>query len=154
MMWAGLVRDDVPHDEFESALEDEHHKILSLVDELREEITNDAAVSEQRCALHLLASFLRMNCLDEEEVMKDCGFPLIRMHKEDHRTQYASLHTIEGSLIAGKKEQALAELKAFHQSLIRHVREQDQDIVDWQRRYRGRAKSEDPELPRGVFEPD
>jgi hemerythrin len=123
-------------------LEDEHRKIIDLLNELQHQIANAAPVSDQRYALHLMTSYLRANCLGEERIMEDCCLPLARTHNEDHRAHFRAIHMIEANLIAGKTEDAMAALKAFCQTLTCHIRERDQEIVDWKRSYSERARSD------------
>jgi hemerythrin len=143
-MWACSIATKDSDTTTAGALEDEHQQIFALLDDLHGKIEGGSTASEQRISLHVLGVFLSLNCEGEEVVMESCFFPLARSHREEHHAHQRALQTMENLIIELKPEAALTALTSLRHALITHVREKDQEIVDWERnhqRHRSQGKS-------------
>ena len=126
-MWNALSK----HAPVELALDNEHRHLNELLNVVRHQLLYGAPVSKQLIALQTMEAYLQVNCMSEEMIMDDCSFPLSRAHKEEHRAHCKALRGIEANIRASSVDDALAGLMALHQVLLAHIRDQDQDIVDW-----------------------
>ena len=134
VMWNTLIRESYLYENASAALDHEHQHFNDLIGELHLLLANDASDSEQLSALRDVDAFVRINCQAEEAVMDDCSFPLATVHKEEHRSHYDLVRHIELNIKAFKTGEALSDLMDLHQVLLTHLRNQDQDVVDWTRR--------------------
>ena len=129
-MWNALSK----HAPLEIALDHEHRHLNELVSAMWHQLLYGATVSKQLIALQTMEAYLQVNCISEEMIMDECSFPLSRVHKEQHRAHCKALRVIEAKYqSAPKADDALAGLMALHQELLAHIRDKDQDIVDWKR---------------------
>jgi hemerythrin-like metal-binding protein len=126
-MWDALSK----HAQVELALDHEHRYINDLVNAVRHQLLYGAPVSKQLIALQTMEAYLQVNCMSEEMIMDEYSFPLSRAHKEEHRAHCKALRGIEANIKASRVDDALAGLMALHQVLLAHIRDKDQDILDW-----------------------
>jgi hemerythrin len=129
-MWNALSK-HASHTHVELALEHEHRHLNELVNLVRHQLIFGTPVSKQLIALQTMEAYLQVNCISEEMIMDDCSFPLSRAHKEEHRAHCKALRGIEANIKASRVNDALVGLMALHQVLLAHIRDKDQDIVDW-----------------------
>lgn len=135
-MWASLLGEQLPFVHVEMALEEEHRQLSIQMDELQRQIAGDAPLAKQRFTLHRLDSFLKGNSLAEEAVMFACSFPSALAHREEHRAHHHAVRLIDGHIISLEREAALSALAALRQAMLIHIREKDQEIVNWKRSVR------------------
>ncbi len=135
-MWASLLGDHVPHVQMEMALEEEHRQLFVQMDELQRQIASNAPLAKQRVTLHVLDSYLMANSLGEEAMMFACSFPCSLAHQEEHRAHHHAVRLIDGHIISSEREAALSALAALRRAMLIHVREKDQEVVDWKRSFK------------------
>ena len=135
-MWASMLGDQVPHVQVEMALEDEHRRLFIQMDELQRQIASDAPLAKQRFTLQMLDSFLKANSLAEEAVMFASSFPGGLAHRDEHRAHHHAVCLIDGHIISLEREAALSALAALRHAMLIHIREKDQEIVNWKRSFK------------------
>jgi hemerythrin len=130
-MWnAFLSESDLPNLGY-AALEDEHSRIVQVMNELWEAVLARKPISEQRFLLHEFEVYLRINCRSEEELMEHDSYPHARLHTEAHYTMYRRLHDLERILLLQKLEPALQEIREVREILLRHMSEEDMRVARW-----------------------
>jgi hemerythrin-like metal-binding protein len=132
-MWSAFIsEDDLPSLGY-AALDEEHGRIVQLMNELWESVLGRKPLAEQRFLLHELEVYLRINCRSEEQLMEHDAYPHTHVHEEAHRSLYRRLHDLERILILQRLEPALQEIRDVRQSLLRHMSEEDMRVARWHR---------------------
>ena len=132
-MWSAFISEtDLPNLGY-SALDDEHDRIVQLMNQLWEAVLAKKPLSEQRFLLHEFEVYLRINCRSEEELMEHDHYPHTHLHTESHHTMYRRLHDLERILLSQRLESSLQEIREVRQILLRHMSEDDVRVARWHR---------------------
>ena len=132
-MWSAFLSENDLPSLGHAALDEEHERIVQLMNDLWEAILAKKPLAEQRFILHEFEVYLRINCRSEEELMVHDGYPHTRTHTESHHTMYRRLHELERILLTGRMESALQEIREVRHELLRHMSEEDMRVARWHR---------------------
>ena len=130
-MWASIVGEQVHCAVADLALANEHRLLIELIDELHLQMLRPASISHQRFVLRVLSVYLRVNSLGEEAVMDEFSFPLRKRHQKEHRSHYRAVRLLDEQIIGLDRDGALASVNTLRQTILDHIREKDQEVVDW-----------------------
>lgn len=131
-MWDGLK--DVP-ELGEQALDDEHRTIARFLSDLQAAITTGKPISEQRLLLHEALSFLRVNCMHEEELMRREKYPNLAIHSRAHERLYTRILWLDDALTRFTPAGAQEALSAISADLFHHIENDDRGVVNWHLEY-------------------
>lgn len=108
------------------AVDEDHKKLLSLINQLQTASTNFTGEEFVRSALDEVVSYTKYHFEREEKMMADNGYPEFEAHKKEHESMVALVVT-KVKEFESNEEQTIDELLAFLKSwLISHINGTDQ----------------------------
>ena len=132
-MWVAFANTEDFPNLGHQALDDEHHNIVRLLNELHAAILQRSAITEQRRLLHQLEAYVRVNNRSEEEMMDADLYPSREIHHKAHEAMYRKLSEYAKVLQAGREDESLHGLHAIRELFIHHVSHEDSRVANWHR---------------------
>lgn len=86
-----------------TAANDDHKKLLELMDRLEDLVLQNRSEMFQKAAMNDLVAFTKKHFSEEEMFMDDIKFPHVSSHKALHRKVEAKLEQFSDTLSAGSK---------------------------------------------------
>jgi hemerythrin len=66
-------------------INDEHHRLLKLMDQLEDAVKSNASSADQLQIMNSLAAFTQQHFSDEESYMESIAFPGLTVHRAIHK---------------------------------------------------------------------
>jgi len=109
---------------------DGHHKILiDCLNQLAPLIDHEDRKDEIRVIVDKLEDFVLIHFSEEEQFMKQAGYPGWRAHKELHDGMYDLVFSLKSDLEHGRLLNAHTIYDALYDWLIKHILGEDQKYV-------------------------
>jgi hemerythrin len=120
------------HNSFPSRLsrvEGEHLKITAMLEKATQAFVRDASASEVNSILLELSGYALTHFREEEALMRECAFPGLKEHKDEHDRLAAC---VRGFLDMRSKQEALrCAVSALELWLDAHIRIADKGFCDF-----------------------
>jgi hemerythrin-like metal-binding protein len=82
-------------------IDDQHQELFDRFNELSSLASETVLKEEVRKTLDLLDRYVVQHFSDEEEIQKECNYPLFEWHKELHKAFVQTFQKLEADFIAG-----------------------------------------------------
>ncbi len=108
------------------AIDNDHKKLLSLINQLQTASTNYTGEEFERKALDEVVNYTKYHFVREEKIMEENGYPQFEAHKKEHEAMVAEVLN-RVSQYESNEEQTIDSLLEYLKSwLINHISGTDQ----------------------------
>ncbi|MCW8886672.1 MAG: bacteriohemerythrin [Motiliproteus sp.] len=115
------------------AIDNDHKKLLSLINQLQTASTNYTGVDFERSALDELVNYTKYHFVREEKLLEENGYPGFEPHKKEHEAMVAEVMD-KVSHYESNEDQTIDELLVYlKQWLINHISGTDQQYSSFLR---------------------
>ncbi len=109
-------------------IDEQHKKLLDLVNDLHSAIESLADKNELKDMLDELVEFTRTHFSTEEELMKQHGFPELKKHRKEHKLLLRYLVELVDGVSGGKKLYFYSDYDVSTDWALIHIIECDKSL--------------------------
>ena len=110
-------------------IDDQHYRIISLVNQLYEAFVQEKSKKEIKELLKNMADFTAYHFSNEERYFKQFAYENITYHLQEHKLFLEKINTFRKEYQAGKEFNAVEILLFMKQWIENHFRDTDQDYI-------------------------
>jgi hemerythrin len=120
-------------------IDDDHRKLLGIVNEFHEAHEASRSKEEVLAALTKIADYACWHFDHEEEIMRQEGFPGLQSHRDRHAELLDALGGLIADFEAGRADIDRATLDFLKSWVLVHLKTEDRDLGIWVRSRRAMA---------------
>lgn len=114
-----------------SLFDDEHHEMIDLLNDMREQISSNASDVDITEAFKNFVECGVTHFAHEEELMEEWGYPEMNSHKKEHDELLEKVHAIYEQYEDGKKAYSLELVNFLADWMMLHLKSTDRKYVSF-----------------------
>lgn len=111
-------------------IDEQHQWLIRLVNKLHQSVEARLSVDELLPVFEEMLDYTRVHFRDEEQYMRDMGFPDLEAHAAQHRALTEEVSHLHRSLAAGELVPATAAYELMRHWLVKHIIGHDLNIAN------------------------